>query len=85
MSDEPKKRSRASIGWTLLASLVLYPLSTGPADWIHMRTVRGTAAGDACDCLWRNAYYPLCLVLEHYDPAARVMEKYEHWWITLGL
>jgi hypothetical protein len=32
MSDEPKKRSRRWIGWTVLALLVLYPLSMGPAD-----------------------------------------------------
>jgi hypothetical protein len=31
MSDEPKKRSRAWIGWALV---VLYPLSIGPADCI---------------------------------------------------
>jgi hypothetical protein len=33
MSDQPKKRSRGRIGWTLLALLVLYPLSSGPALW----------------------------------------------------
>ncbi|HET6329135.1 MAG TPA: hypothetical protein VFG04_30910 [Planctomycetaceae bacterium] len=32
MSDEPKKRSRKWIGWTLLLALVLYPLSLGPAN-----------------------------------------------------
>jgi hypothetical protein len=34
MSDEPKKRSRAWIGWALFTLLVLYPLSAGPAWWI---------------------------------------------------
>jgi hypothetical protein len=37
MSDEPKKRRRAWIGWAsfaLLALLVLYPLSLGPALWL---------------------------------------------------
>jgi hypothetical protein len=34
MIDEPKQRSRAWIGWALLAALVLYPLSIGPAVWI---------------------------------------------------
>jgi hypothetical protein len=34
MSDEPKKRSRAWIGWTLIAGLVLYPLSIGPVLFI---------------------------------------------------
>ncbi len=31
MSDEPKKPSRAGIGWALIAVLALYPLSFGPA------------------------------------------------------
>jgi hypothetical protein len=31
MSDEPRKGSRAWIGWVLIAALVLYPLSMGPA------------------------------------------------------
>jgi hypothetical protein len=30
MIDEPNKRSRAWMGWALLALLVLYPLSVGP-------------------------------------------------------
>jgi hypothetical protein len=34
MSDEPKRRFGSWIGWTLLALLVLYPLSVGPAAWI---------------------------------------------------
>jgi hypothetical protein len=34
MSDEPKKRSRAWIGWALLAAMVLYPLSLGPVCWL---------------------------------------------------
>jgi hypothetical protein len=33
MSDEPKKQSKRWIGWALLALLVLYPLSMGPAFW----------------------------------------------------
>lgn len=85
MSNKPKTWSRAWVGSTLLALLVLYPLSIGPADWIHMRTVRGTAAGDAYDCLWNSAYYPLVLVLKHSEPATRFVEEYEDWWINLGL
>jgi hypothetical protein len=36
MSDEPKKRSRAWIGWALVPVLVGYPVSAilfGLADW----------------------------------------------------
>jgi hypothetical protein len=36
MSDEPKKRSRGWIGWTLVALFVGYPVSAvlfGIADW----------------------------------------------------
>jgi hypothetical protein len=35
MSDEPKKRSGAWIGWALLAFLVLYPASVGPMAWLE--------------------------------------------------
>jgi hypothetical protein len=38
MSEEPKKRSRVWIGWTLLALVVLYPLSIGPAWYVCTRT-----------------------------------------------
>jgi hypothetical protein len=31
MSDEPRRGSRAWIGWALLVLIVLYPLSMGPA------------------------------------------------------
>jgi hypothetical protein len=33
MSDEPKKRSRAWIGWVLVAVFGMYPLSVGPVWW----------------------------------------------------
>ncbi len=35
MSDEPKRRSRAWIGWAfVLLLVVVYPLSEGPAIWL---------------------------------------------------
>jgi len=37
MNDEPKKRSWGWIGWALLAFLVLYPLSAGPATLFCQR------------------------------------------------
>jgi hypothetical protein len=43
MSDEPKKRSRARIGWALLALFVLYPLSIGPATLFCHRAHIGDA------------------------------------------
>jgi hypothetical protein len=58
MSDEPKKRSRAWIGWAPLAAFVLYPLSIGPADCVlgrcsgHPRISAGLLA----------AYYPISCI-----------------------
>jgi hypothetical protein len=37
MSDEPKKRSRAWIGWAAVALFVLYLLSWGPAALVDSR------------------------------------------------
>ena len=34
MSDEPKRRPRAWIGWVTITLLVLYPLSMGPVGRI---------------------------------------------------
>jgi hypothetical protein len=36
--SKPKKRSRGWIGWTLIAALVLYPLSVGPVTRLVMLT-----------------------------------------------
>ena len=37
MSEAPRKRSRGWIGWALIASVVLYPLSMGPVVWLAIR------------------------------------------------
>ncbi len=60
MSDEPKKRPRAGIGWTLFAVLVLYPLSMGPVLWI----ARHFSGGENVV----YAYLPLLLLGELFKP-----------------
>ncbi len=55
MSDEPKKRPRAWIGWMLIAALVLYPLSIGPADCILGRC----SADSGISAGLHAAYYPV--------------------------
>ncbi len=57
MSDEPKRRSRAWIWWAMLALLVLYPLSIGPAKLIGWR-FDGCRRG-ACTRFVENAYRPI--------------------------
>jgi hypothetical protein len=50
MSDEPKKRARAWIWWTLIAVLVLYPLSMGPVCWF---------APDGSEATVEDVYAPI--------------------------
>ncbi|HEV3301894.1 MAG TPA: hypothetical protein VG055_19725 [Planctomycetaceae bacterium] len=68
MGDEPRKRSRAWIGWILLAVFVVYPLSAGPALWIADRF----ECWDAVYC----AYFPLVWPLSHFPPLFDVLIWY---------
>jgi hypothetical protein len=51
MSDESKKRPWGWIGWALIAVIVLYPLSSGPAFAIARRT--------GAERLWMTTYRPM--------------------------
>ena len=53
MSDEPKKRSRAWIWWTLLVVFVLlYPLSVGPMAWLESHDWIPSIVMDVYEPLW---------------------------------
>jgi hypothetical protein len=77
MSDEPKKRLRTWLGaaWVLIAVLVLYPLSVGPAgvvySKVHNRIFRRI--------FWAT-YAPLLWAGDHCDPVAVAIIKYDRWW-----
>jgi hypothetical protein len=80
MSDEPKKRSWAWIGWGLIVVLVLYSLSIGPAAWLsthaHSRTVTATyfAAYAPIFWMWRN---------ERAEPGGYAFLVYVTFWSSL--
>jgi hypothetical protein len=76
MSDEPKKRSRAWIGWTLIVVLVLYPLSVGPVKALVLRSGSESAMA---------AYYWLYWPLDAFRSASlnRAIDTYNGWWIRL--
>jgi len=76
MSDEPKKRSRAWIGWALLTLFSAYPLSFGPAfrlctksdsDWVRIP--------------FGVAYTPLIWVCEQNPALKSAMRSYLDVWL----
>jgi len=76
MSDEPKKRSRKWIGWTLFTVFVLYPLSSGPAMWIYQHSTNRFIHGR-----WHAILYsPLQNVCDQWDPAFDALDWYVQLW-----
>jgi len=76
MSDEPKKRSRAWIGWALLAALVLYPLLEGPALLLCLYVGTGPAE-DA----YRSVYAPILWARLHSPILDRAATWYDSLWV----
>jgi hypothetical protein len=72
MSDERKKRSRAWIGWTLIALFVVYPLSMGPVGWISNRNQSWR--------IFNAAYAPLIWLCESSEPISRGINWYLDFW-----
>jgi hypothetical protein len=56
MSDESKKRSRARIGWALVATFVAYPLSEGPASWVFQHH-GGAGMADALNTVYAPCHW----------------------------
>jgi hypothetical protein len=75
MSDEPKKRPRAWIGWTLFALCFLYPLSLGPALAITIRE-----NSDSARATYDAVYQPLWRVCERCRPINDALMWYCAWW-----
>jgi hypothetical protein len=71
MSDEPKKRSWAWIGWTAVVLFVLYPLSAGPTQRLTMPWIRGGP--------WDTVYSPLLRLTEHDPSVKRIFD----WWLGI--
>jgi|HubBroStandDraft_6_1064221.scaffolds.fasta_scaffold1053099_1 hypothetical protein len=73
MSDAPKKRLRAWIGWALVSILALYFLSAGPAfrlwsdGYIGSRIVNGV-------------YAPLDWAYDHSTAVQRITDRYMRIW-----
>jgi hypothetical protein len=70
MSDEPKKRKRHWIWWTVAALLVLYPLSIGPATWFVANGRSGLLE------TWDTAYAPLLWACNHSDTLSGLLGWY---------
>jgi hypothetical protein len=75
MSDEPKKRSWAWIGWALIAAIVLYPLSSGPAFAIARRT--------GIEPLWMTTYRPMVKLAPRNGGWAYDYLKYWGCWLCV--
>jgi hypothetical protein len=74
MSDEPKKRSRAWIGWaSALSFLVIYVLSVGPMGWLWTR-------GYIPYRLFYVLYAPLDWAYVHSNAVRRVADWYYYVW-----
>ena len=76
MSDEPKKRSRAWIGWALLAVFVLYPLSVGPVNWLYQHSDKDTRIYRAA----RVVHAPIDYLTNHSKTAYDVVSWYVSFW-----
>ena len=73
MSDEPKKRSRASFWRMLVVVFVLYPLSVGPVAWLVVYDQSGSANG-----VYQVVYWPFNWGSRYCEPLSRVYGTY-HW------
>jgi hypothetical protein len=73
MSDEPKRRQRAWICWTMLALFVLYPLSAGPA----MRLVTSPDSDETVSAI----YAPIFWLASQSVWAGSALEWYLSFWV----
>jgi hypothetical protein len=80
MSDEPKKRSRAGIGWALVAIFVLYPLSMGP-----VLDFAGPIPGNRRMRV-QALYSPIFYFAHRNYTVYRIVNGYCEWWdVYLGI
>jgi len=76
MSEEPKKRPRAWIWWALLALLILYPASAGPAT-------RALDRANIDDRWLAIPYGPLRWAMENSGAFDAVFTAYLGLWVDL--
>jgi hypothetical protein len=78
MSDEPKKRSRAWIGWTVVL-LMLYPLALGPINLAYRSTNDPRARTFIHDAV-RVVYWPVDRLTDRSRTAYDVVGWYVDLW-----
>jgi hypothetical protein len=76
MSDDTKKRPGKWVWWTLLALLVLYPITEGPVKGVVSR-MHWDRGDDFCLAV----YTPLMTACEHFD----TVEAWREWYVRLCL
>jgi hypothetical protein len=74
MSDEPKQRPRAWIGWAALTLFVLYSLSIGPA----LRAVK-LSGDEGLYSAFLTFYAPIVWAAQQWA----VLDEAAHWYGTL--
>jgi hypothetical protein len=82
MSDEPKKRSRAWIGWALVVALVLYPLSMGPALWVATKIAEERDDHQIVSSVFR--FYEPLLEAARATGAIPLLNRYVQWFADYG-
>jgi hypothetical protein len=82
MSDEPKKRPRAWIGWTLFAAVLFYPLSMGPALWVATKIMEERDDHQIVRSVFR-VYDPL-LEVARAAGAVPLLNWYVNWFVDVG-
>jgi hypothetical protein len=75
MSDEPKKRSRRWVCWTI-ALLILYPVSIGPASWLCAHSDSQWAAP-----IYHTTYMPIDLARTLSPTVDKAFIWYEKLWL----
>ena len=75
--DAPNDRSRSS--WPIVVVLVLvfvvYPLSVGPAVWVHATTESELLASGI-----EILYVPLIWLMEQNEMSGTLLRAYLFWW-----
>jgi hypothetical protein len=77
MSEGHPNRWRPWVWLTLLAMLLLYPLSVGPAAWIVAR-----ADSPAVYAFVHTLYSPLRSLSSQSKTAENILSRYVVWWAS---
>jgi hypothetical protein len=83
MSDEPKKRSRAWIVWALIAALIVYPLSIGPATECYDACADTIGMPPMADKAFAVFYWPIHEVCGRVPRLDKELERYMIFWYRL--